>query len=174
MFKGACPDHSWNNILACLHSNLDVCLLNLSDGSAGSIDIMCSYHGDFCHALAAACFSFAWNTCQTADLLCGNIFRNCVGNFWFGLDLCLAAALASLLASSFPSMSMCPGVHCTSSFISWSPTAAASGIDPIGDVLAVLIECVTVMADVLLTPIGIVLFTYCSSLISSRPTVTDS
>jgi len=111
LFKGACPDHSWNSRLACLHSILDICLLNLSDGSIGSICFICSYHGDLCHTFAATHFSFTWNVCQAADLLHGSIFCSCEGSFWFVLDPCLAAAVASLSASSFPLMLMCMGIH---------------------------------------------------------------
>ena len=102
---------------ACCLGRLVVILMNLLDGSDGSIVYTCSALGDSLNMILFSTFIQVWSSCLAADLLHGNILmwldlvHSCLGSVSGSEVSPDMAFLASLLVASFPDIPEWPRDH---------------------------------------------------------------
>ena len=115
LLRGACPEQSCINILACRLGMSRTSTWNDLEGTDSSMRFSESNLGDLANKWELASFKSAVNFCLTADLLKGSFLRlrRKTGNRASRLDPSTAAFLATLSAASLPWIPSCPGIHRT-------------------------------------------------------------
>ena len=112
-FSGMCPTLNWKSQLTpCLEmSGPLVSFRKFNHGTEESICLVLCVRGDLHQFFLHSFLSFILCSCFAADLLCFRGFLSTFGNKVFSVVFPSAAFLASLSASSFPSMLTCPAVQ---------------------------------------------------------------
>ena len=124
--SGAWPVRNCVRMLACLLGSLAISLMYMFDGEVGSVPFIFANRGDLFHIFCARNLILLLKEHIWVDLLLGSGFLRYSGRCCTSLLFSVIAFFAWASACSFPSTSLCPGIHLNLICIPWFLFLSAS------------------------------------------------
>ena len=112
LFNPMCPVWSCMMMEVCLRNSGLMSFIHFFDRTDLSIPLMWRQHGEVFQQCAQRRWILDFDSWCSVDKLAGRGFLKSAGRSFRGLELPVAASLASLLALSFGAKSRCPGTQC--------------------------------------------------------------
>ena len=112
LFNPMCPVRSCMMMEVCLHDSGLTSFIHFFVRTDLSIPLMWWQRGEVFQQRAQRCWILDFDSWCSADKLAGRDFLKSAGRSFGGLELPVAASLASLLALLFRAKSRCPGTQC--------------------------------------------------------------
>ena len=112
LFNPICPVWSCMTMEVCLHNSGLTSFIHFFNRTDLSIPLMWRQCGEVFQWRAQRHWILDFNSCSSADKLAGRGFLKSAGRSFGGLELPVAASLASSSALLFRAKSRCPGTQC--------------------------------------------------------------
>ena len=112
LFNPMCPVRSCMMMEVCLRDSGLTSFIHFFDRTDLSIPLMWWQRGEVFQRRAQRRWILDFDSCRSADKLAGRGFLKSAGRSFGGLELPVAASLASSSALSFGAKSRCPGTQC--------------------------------------------------------------
>ena len=112
LFNPMCPVQSCMTMEVCLHDSSLMSFIHFFNRTDLSIPLMWRQHGEVFQWRTQCHWILDFDSWHSVDKLAGRGFLKSAGRSFGGLELPVAASLASLLALLFGAKLRCPGTQC--------------------------------------------------------------